>query len=357
MVLIAWLNAAIIWIYGLKMLIHIVNRWEDPVKQASKYSELVYVFAFSIIGYYIIILFDKEPMAPRYQLIYHGIMLFAFLAINVWLHLIQIRRERKRLAKHPELIDTDPEFTRNYAEFIKMLDEKYLFGKSDDIIKDLSRKALHFVLLAVVIGVYELGLFLERDLATIGLTPIAFRNLLYIIAAMFFVMMFTTSDLLRITNFEFEPLWARKWYFKSLEHRTESWTVISSVPFLLTLLLFLFAPLQVLFCAAAVSCIADSVASVVGKNYGKRKMTNFGRFPNKSFEGLLAGTLSAFISVMAVFLFYPVAGLESLHIYAISLLCAFSFIYIDAFSTKLADNILNSLIPGIIVWASLYIFL
>ena len=41
-------------------------------------------------------------------------------------------------------------------------------------------------------------------------------------------------------------------------------------------------------------------------------MTNFGRYPNKSFEGLIAGVLSAFAGVIAVFQVYPMAGVTNL---------------------------------------------
>ncbi len=162
-------------------------------------------------------------------------------------------------------------------KFLSQLHEKYDKNpRNDDIIKDLTRKLLHFVLFGVVWGFYALSITFASTLATWGLTPIAFRNFIYVGLGFFFIFMFTTADMVRVYKFHDLSDWAINWYAKSMEPKTEAYSYISSVPFLLTLLLFIFSPIQVLLSACVVACVADAMASIVGKSYGHHKMTNFG---------------------------------------------------------------------------------
>jgi dolichol kinase len=355
--ILALLNASILWIYGIVMFIHLARGWNDPKKKTIRYSEIVYGIAFFIIGYLTYMLFENENLSESNENLLHGLMLIAFLLINVWLLLGNVLPNYLKVKKNPDLIENDPVFTRKYDVFLDMLEKKYSKNNSDDIIKDLTRKALHFVILALLVGFHELSFYLVDSLAERGLTPIAFRNFLLILTAMFFVMMFFTADMVRINKFEYLPLWARKWYLKSLENRSEAWTLISSVPFLLTLGLFIYSDVHVFFSAAIISCVADAVASIVGKSYGKHKMKKFGRYPHKSFEGLLAGALVSFVGVISLFFFYPIPGISLYLVATCGLACAIAFVYIDAFAELLCDNILNSLVPGVIVWALLSVFL
>ena len=352
----AYINASFLWVFGFAVLYHVVKYWNEPFKRDVRYSEIVYVISFFIIGFYVLNLFEGQPVETHNLNLLYGIMLGAFVAINFWLFGINIIPEMLKVKKNPELIDNDPVITRDYDKFLADINEKYTTESSEDIMKDLTRKALHFVLLAIVIGVHELAHYLEPNLAEMGLTPIVFRNFVYIVAAMFFVFMFTTADLIRVANFKILPNWARKWYSRSLEARTESHTLISSVPFLLTLILFINSPVQVLFSAAVVSSVADAMASIVGKNFGKRKLKSFGRYPEKSVEGLVAGAFSTFVGVWLVFQAYPIEGSTNLMVVAVALVCTFAFIYIDAFAKALCDNILNVIVPGLLTAFCIQLF-
>jgi CDP-diglyceride synthetase len=350
------LSTLIILSYGFGVLWHLIKYWNNPNKIRSRNSEIVYVIEFFIIGIYTYFLFSSESISAEVENFLYMSMFIIFLAINFWLYVVNIIPTYLKVKKHPELLEHDPVMTRKYDEFLQILDRKYENKKNDDIIKDLTRKALHLVMFSLILGIDWYAHLIEPQLAEFGLTPIAFRNFLYISLAMFFVFMFTIADLLRITKFHVLPDWARKWYSKSLEAKSESYTLISSVPFLLTTLMFINAPVQVLFGASVVSCIADAAASVVGKNFGKHKMKNFGRYPHKSFEGLVAGALFSFAGVILIFKFYPLAGLNEMVIYLCALLSALAFVYIDAFAEKLCDNILNTLVPGLLIWVCIAIF-
>ena len=238
-----------------------------------------------------------------------------------------------------------------------LLNEKYAKNtKNDDVIKDLSRKLLHVIMLSIIIGLNSYANSISDRLTDNGLTPIAFRNTLYLFLAGLFVFMFTLEDLYRMCAFHCCPNWARNWLTKSLDPRSESYTFISSVPFLQTMLLFIFAPIQVLFAAAVVSCVADSVASIVGKSMGKHKLANVGFYPNKSVEGLLAGVFATLIGVILVFVYYPIPNVGPMLIFSIALVISLIFALIDLFGKYIADNVLNTLIPGLVIWGMLIVF-
>jgi len=352
----AFINASFLWFFSAVMLYQVILTWGKPEKKIIQYSELFYVLEFFIVGFYVLFLFKGMNITEETHNRLYGYMLLAFIISNLWVHLFNMLPTYLKVKRNPSLVDNDPVLTRNYTVFLKELDEKYKKDNSKDILKDLSRKALHFILLALVIGIHEMSFRMEATVTEWGLTPLAFRNFLYVLAAMFFVFMFTTGDLYRQYAFQYIPQWGRKWYGKSLEARTEAHTLISSVPFLLTLMLFVKAQVHVLFAAAIVSAVADAMASMVGKSFGKHKMIHFGVYPEKSYEGLIAGALSAFIGIIVLFHYYPVTGAFPGISIVIAFVCALVFIYTDAYSRYLCDNITNSLFPGLATWLILYFF-
>jgi len=191
---------------------------------------------------------------------------------------------------------------------------------------------------------------LENSLARWQLPPIVFRNTVYLLAAGFFILMFTYADYWRLNDFSVLPNWAHKWYFKSLDPTSEKHTFISSVPFLLAFVSVLHAPhISIVYGAAVISCVADSVASVIGKSFDDHKMEKFGLFPNKSLEGLVAGAFSAYIGVFLVFHnCLPASTTTWDNMFA--LVGAIIFVIVDAYGKAIADNILNTLIPAFSFW-------
>ena len=344
----AILNTIFFCVYGIGIITLTIKHWDDSRKTSKiKISELIYGAAYIINGFILLRAFDT--VTPEIQDLLYGIMFIAFVAILCWLWVVNILYTYIRVKRHPELMDEDAPVNRHMESYWEELEKEYEKEQTKDIVKDLSRKALHFVILFVVILLHELPQNYESQLQSMGLTPLAVRNFGYYTIAFFFLFMFTTADALRVYKFEVLPDWALKWYGKSVEPSTEKYTYISSVPFLLTLMLFIPANFAIVMAACIVSCISDAVASIVGKNFGKRKMTNFGRYPQKTFEGFFAGASSAFLGVVLVFSFYPMSGVTMEWQLVLGLLAALSFIYVDAFSKYVVDNVLNTLIPGVIV--------
>lgn len=351
--------SCILWFYGSYVLIIDLWNWNHPKKRLrDKYSEIVYAIAFYIDGYIVLTLFDNESINDFMFNRLYTIMVVFFMAVLIWLWIFNVLYTYLRIQRKPDILRKNAIPTRNLELFLNQLEIKYQDNpKNDDIIKDLSRKLLHVVLLAFVIGLHYFALWYAPVTAQWGLSAIAFRNYLYVIAAFFFVIMFTTADSVRVYKFHLLPDWAIKWYAKSIEPKSEAYTYISSVPFLLTVLLFIHAPIQILFSVAWVSCISDAVASVVGKSYGKHKMTNFGRYPNKSFEGLLAGAFAAFIGVYLLFEWYPMNNVTGTLLQPIlGLVVALVFVLIDAFSKYIVDNVENTLLPGMVLYTILWFF-
>ncbi|MBD3352552.1 MAG: hypothetical protein GF364_13775 [Candidatus Lokiarchaeota archaeon] len=351
------LNMIILMFYGILIMYLTIKHWDHPHKTIKiKISELIYGVAYILNGLLILFIFEIEGLSAENQMVLHGLMFICFSVIIFWLMVPNILRTKLRIKKHPEMMDPDAPLCRHLKGYWERLAKEYEKAEGKDIIKDLTRKALHFVILAVVILFHELPLIYAEQLESLGYTATAISNFIYIVLAFFFLIMFSTADLYRVYKFENLPDWALKWYGKSVEPATEKYTFISSVPFLLTLILFIPFNFTIVLAAAIVSCVADAAASIVGKNFGKHKMNNFGRYPNKSFEGFYAGASSAFLGVVLAFTFYPISGVTVGWQLAFGIIAAASFIYVDAFSKYVVDNVLNTLIPGLLILLCVVLF-
>ena len=352
-------NSVLICATGLLVICLTASNWDHPGKTIRiKMSEIGYGLLFIVNGLFALVLFRYENISFETSMELHKWIFFVFAAILFWIWVLNVLVTYIRIKRRPELLNSDAEPCRDFDTYFSRLEDQYETdtGKKD-IIKDLSRKFLHFLIIAVVVVSHEYAFSMKDVLASWGLTPLAGRNFVYFAAAFSFILMFTSEDILRVYNFKLLPDWALKWIDKSLELKTEKYTYISSVPFLLSLMIFLLAPFQVLLCAAVVSCISDSLASIAGKSFGRHKLEGFGFFPEKSWEGLIAGALSAFVGVYLVFEFYPMAGVTLSWQLGFAFIATASFIYADIFSRYLVDNINNTVLPGAFTWISMVLFL
>jgi dolichol kinase len=355
MIDLAWIAALLFWVYGIGIFIYLVWHWTDGNKKETRISELSYVVFLFIIGFYVIILYNLEPVSQSGANLGYTIIIICGCGITAFLlysHALGYWGYKKYG------IDNDPVITRNYEQFCHQLDEKYQKDHAkDDIIKDLSRKMLHMITLAALIGIHEASYYFRATIETWGLSPLAFRNTIYLSIAIMFSHLFLYADTLRMTKFYQLPDWARKWYSKSMDERKEKWTYVSSTPFLLALLMLIFQPVQVLFVAGVVSCVADAAASVIGKSKGKHKLGRWSAHPHKSWEGLIAGVLSAFIGVFFVFQVWPYPGMTTWLQLGVAVGCAAAFAYADLWGKVLADNVMNTLLPAFVTILLLALFL
>ncbi len=353
----AILNASLLWFYGILVISLTVKYWDHPHKTTKiRVSELIYGVAFLLNGIAVLLIF--RDLSEKVQLFIHGALFLVYSLIMAFLW-GNILYTRYRIHNDPELMNKEKmeagEVPIRYADmYWDSLENAYKDDEAShkkDVKKDLSRKFLHFVILGVVIGSHELPQlgFMQGFIADLGLTPVAVRNFLYFVLGFFFIFMFATADMVRVYKFEYLPDWGLKWYGTSVEPKTEKYTYISSVPFLLSTMLLIFFPFAVILAACMVSCVADSAASVVGKSFGKHKLENFGIHPHKSVEGCVAGTMAAFTGVIVAFTFYPYPGVTLGFQVLFGLLAALSFVYSDCFAKYIVDNVLNTVLPGVII--------
>ena len=101
-----------------------------------------------------------------------------------------------------------------------------------------------------------------------------------------------------------------------------------------------FFPPDIAFAAMAFLSIGDTVAALVGMNYGKRRFVS----SKKSLEGTIACFVSTFIFGLWVFSEYP----------GIAFWGAFSVCIAEVMNIKIDDNVKIPIISGIVMWTVMW---
>ncbi len=348
-----WLNALFFWIISGLVFKHTLQRWHNPHKKFVRYSEIIQGILFLVMGYYALTLVSpiSELNVKFHQYLFgiYAAITFLFLGMNVLPNAIKKWR--------------DPTYRENisYHSFLESLQLKYANQEQAlkaDKVKDLSRKLLHLIQFTGFLGVHALTTYFTDDIETLGLSALEMRNFIYLIAAGFFWIMLMTGDLTRLEHWEYLPKWAWKWYEKSLEPSREIWTFNAATTIILANITWIHpsVPVQVLLTAAWISCISDGFASIIGKNFGVHKIARFGFDHNKSYEGLMGGIISTFVGILLIFSLYPIPTFPVLAILIIATANSVVFALTDLYSRYVTDNILNSLIPGILTWLVIILF-
>ncbi len=247
-----------------------------------------------------------------------------------------IFREILRAKKNPALKEE-----RSYQRLM----EKNA-GFAMDNKRDALRKLLHLIPVAVVLLIHFASLLIAPSLPT-GITPKGFAYFAIVTIGYAFVAMFMLAETLRLINYNklfwLTPDWAHKWFASSLKE-SESQAMISSIPVVLCLMPFLFGPFTVFVTVALVESLADAMASLIGKRFGKHKIP---ACPRKSWEGLAAGSIVAFAMTLLGFSLAPWWDTVSWsHVLMLATGNALVFAAIDVFSKRIMDNILNPLLIG-----------
>ena len=352
MIIWAWIDALFFWIMGIILLLHTIKWWKNPVKENVRYSEILESIIFFVIGFYVLTMVSESSEIPN---ILYLIQIFSFSAITIFFWGLNVFPNYIKSKKNPNYRN---EIT--YEKFLEKIDNKYNsieIGPKKDKFKDFSRKLLHFIQFTGIITVNIISDFVVSKNSEWNITSIEFRNFIYILIAGFFWIMMMVGDLNRITHWEYLPSWGRHWYEKSLDPKKERWTVNGATTILLANMIWIHPvfPIQVLFIAAWVSCIGDAVASIVGKYFGKHKLT-FGFFPQKSFEGLIAGVLTIVIGIIVILNVIPVLGLSVSIGILIAVVCGTIFALIDIYGKFICDNLLNGIFSGAVTWILILLF-
>ena len=349
----ALITASFLFFIGVRLLTHTIKRWNRPEKQEHKFNELVTAILFFINSYVLLIAFEStkavELQIYNILIIWFGSITVLFIVFNVFPHYLKLRKNPKYRKEN------------TYENFLIRMDKVYAskdLAKKNDKIKNTSRKSLHLLQFTFLIIIHNFLIDNPEISAKIGLDPIEYRNFLLYFIGVFFWIMMMTGDLTRIENWKILPRWAHWWFEKSLDFNKEKYTFNASITILLSNFIFLNQsfPVQISFIAIFISCISDSMASIIGKEYGKHKL-KIGPFPEKSIEGVIGGVITTFVGVLGIFIFYPLPGENVIQLYfLIATLCSIAVALIDIFIKKISDNIMNSVIPALITFSLIYSF-
>jgi len=240
---------------------------------------------------------------------------------------------------------------RNYSDFCIRFTSNWEYNFK----KDVERKLLHLLPVAVVFFFWTLGTILDNlgILSLWGLDNYSFSIWLIVTIGFGFCVMFGIADLARLNYYHSIPDWARAWYQKSMKP-DELDTFISSAPLVLSFVPFIFAPFPLLGAVALITAGADAAASLVGKKYGKRR---FREDSVKTIEGYIAGAGMTFLIVVIISgLYIQWMAVSLAIILTMAVVAGLIFFLVDAFFSKtITDNILNPILTGGAMTAILFL--
>ncbi|MHA1681878.1 MAG: hypothetical protein ACTSUE_13145 [Promethearchaeota archaeon] len=267
------------------------------------------------------------------------VVLFSF----IWFLSYFIIKGYIMVKRKPELKES-----RGYTKFLEIRKEEFGADPRMRIKMDNNRKVLHLIPVGVICGSFIIASFLEM----FGVIPlelvVSFGLFLIVLIGYAFCTMFMMAEILRLVDdhnhFHLAPDWAHQWFRSSITD-DEIQSFISSIPIVLCLMPFVFAPVPIFIAVGCVACISDAAASMFGKRFGKREIK---LNPPKTYAGLIAGGVVTFFSVLVPMAVLPLPPMN-LNWGLISLMAAGTsavFIVIDVFAKYIGDNFLNPLMCG-----------
>ncbi|WP_457557220.1 hypothetical protein [Candidatus Harpocratesius sp.] len=340
-----------IFAFGIALGLHIFHRWNDPNKRNFRISELTAVILFFYQGFQVFNLFTK-PTDKTAEFLTS--ILFLLLSLEFFILfggniLPNIIKKKKNFQYRAEY---------SYENFLSEMTEKTQnFSSKAILLRDLSRKGLHILQFLGVLLIYLISEEIYPYQLLQGLTSWEFRNYFYFLISALFWMIMMIGDITRIEDWRVLPKWAWKWFGTSLDLKREKFTINGATPILLANMVWIHPciPIQVLLIAVWISCISDALAALVGKNFGRHPLQRLGKFPKKTWEGLIAGILSTILGAIGILFFLP-ANIPFFGLLLILIGTTTVFVFADLFCIYLNDNLVNSLAGGFIVWIVFLIF-
>ncbi|NVM28997.1 MAG: hypothetical protein HWN65_09135 [Candidatus Helarchaeota archaeon] len=245
--------------------------------------------------------------------------------------LIEYRRIR-RWTKEGEF---DKINERDYEQFIIKFPGEYTSAR------DIRRKLYHALIPIVVIVGYSIGLYIGGPINgdTIG------RFIIFNIGFAL-VNLFTLGDLLRLYNFKYIPGWGVN-LFTSAMKKKELRSYSSPPGTIVAIAIFFVLPFPIFASVAMLIGVSDSMASLVGKNFGKRDLK---AGSDKKLEGTIVGVVVGFISTLVLcFVFSPLWRWYVNLLLALTAAGVFAlFDYID--HPTINDNLSVPIVAGLLMW-------
>ncbi|MHA1681681.1 MAG: phosphatidate cytidylyltransferase, partial [Promethearchaeota archaeon] len=177
-----------------------------------------------------------------------------------------------------------------------------------------------------------------------GVTGISAGRGINILIYWGFSYMMTLQDAFRMRAFHCLPGWGRTGLKASLEQK-EQYNFVASVPLMLGFVPFIISPFPVYFTVIFVAAVSDAATSTFGRKFGKHVIP---RLERKTWEGLIAGIVTAFSCTFTISCIFNPGSLALVLLY--SALIAGTFGLLDGINEKIDDNFVNTLVLGPLIW-------
>jgi dolichol kinase len=318
---------------------------ERKKKKGIFVNELIVGILFLMAGILYPFLLQSHATIPSGSLNFLWFFTSIFLVIEI---LIWIAMISYGYLNHRRNENLDPR--QQYLDFCNSVKENW----KNELKNELGRKFLHIFTVLVIIIFWHIGSILEffGILDQYGLENYSLSFWLIITIGYGFVVMFQTADLVKLNYFYTLPKWAKNWYCSAMREK-ELDTFIASTPLVLSFVPFVFTPFPIFVSVALITTVADAVACLVGKKYGKRQ---FSSDSEKTIEGYIAGSGSAILLVFFSFLiYYPLMPISLLKIVIMAIGSGLIFFFTDKFIQRISDNITNPFLIGFTMWIILII--
>ncbi|MBY8986579.1 MAG: hypothetical protein KGD65_16020 [Candidatus Lokiarchaeota archaeon] len=336
-----YLPTSLIFIgYSMLTLVYVIKNKREKIQNHLFINEMLIAFLFLIAGilFPFMIQFNSPLMAiESLNILWFLTSTIFLIEMGIWTATLLYNAFISK--KNPEIMDA-----RDYEKYCLKVNDKWV----DDFKSEFGRKFLHLFTTFVIFFFWSLGTILDNlgILNQYNLDNYSFSHWLIITVGFGFVIMFQVADLARLNKFYMLPNWARRWFLSMRPEELN--TFVASTPLVLSLIPFIFAPFPILASVALITTLADAVACLVGKKYGKYKLK---KNSNKTIEGFIAGGLATFLITFTILnLYHFWMPISFVKIIIMSFLSVTLFLLVDYFANHISDNILNPILTGFGMW-------
>lgn len=236
-----------------------------------------------------------------------------------------------------------------YEDFKKHIYE--VNEKRSDNLSNIKRKLLHLIPPSILLGMYAIGLALDPMLQPVGWNWQIFTIFMGFTVSIHFMFVGLIADLYRLLNFNKLGKFGRDIIEDTIRPK-EMDTLTSANAMMLSMIPLFFAPMFILFSAVAIASIADAMASIIGKAFGKIRNPN----SPKTIEGYAAGTITSFLIVIGMSYIVPLEGANMGLIVILAVCGALGYLLVDIKTVHIHDNLLCPFVSGGLMWLAYIIF-
>ena len=297
-------------------------------------NSIVLIFSITINLFLIHII---KPLSTQFVAFPFDVLLLCFILLYIPLYSLLVLKEKKKVSKRKDSFE-------EISPRTKYLPLKY----------DIYRKLTHFVVLGIIFFYFTLGFLIQNffiyildflpdffiTIFDLGDDLMIFTQNLVIFLVGASLIGLLTADFTRILIPKYYPLKVVNQILKKkeLHMRLGPHISMSIGCFSIILLYGLIQPIgPIIICSSMVMAVfGDTASNLIGRLIGKKQIRN----TNKTYEGLFAGIIVAFITGFIVLLLLQNFYLpENLGLFFLPLLGAVIIGLIDYFDLEIDDNL------------------